>query len=812
MINFNTRLLLLCLCFLLSSGILAQEVKDIAVDSTDFKIELLSFCKLDANYFCARPFGKELVFSSNKNKNWGVVYYSEKDNQNFSDLYTTQYLSDGLWQKSKSFSAAINSYMNEGAFCFSDSLNTIYYTTNKDEGRKTVLANPIATLKIYKATLEKGKWGNITPFIFNNEKYNVAHPSISSDAKKMYFSSDMPGGFGGADIYVCYSHLGQWSKPVNLGKGINTKGSETFPYITAEGRLYFSSDGRKGLGKLDIYSAEFINSEWKNVRNLGAPINSAFDDFGFYVDEKTWTGYLSSNRLNRVYDQIYKFQWFKSECQKNIDVQQCFTFFETATFPTEAKPLAYEWDLGDGTKMRGLEVGHCYAHEGDYKVQLNIIDTITNQLFFNEATYQVNVPPITTPYIDFQGKQMPGQSINFNGAKSKISKVKITDLIWDFGDGQKAIGLKVSHTYTNVGKYVVTLYAQGKDSLKRDVEACVFKYIDITIDGIIPTENEEDTVNKTDNSILPVYVANKAEDITYKVQLKLSDKPIATTQKNFNGIKDVKENADNGVYSYTVGGSKQLEDMYPLYNEVKIKGFKDAYVVAFDKAGKLMSGADSTKNPLLEGKAYTHISGRIISRYGDPLAAKIVIENLATGKISKQVNDVSAEGKFFIELNNDGLYGFYAEKDSFYSISNFIDLRSEVRNLEIKKNIEMIAISELNEENLALRINNLFFGTKEYTLDPTSYPELNRLSKIIKSHPLISIEIGGHTDNVGDELFNLELSQKRASTVKDYLVSAGCQAGQILIKGYGSKQPLASNSVEKGRYINRRVEIKFYTK
>lgn len=812
MVNFDIRFLFCCLFLLLSVCLSAQDAKDIAVDSTDFKIELLPFCKSDANYFCAKPFGKELVFSSNKNKDWGLVYYSEKDNQNFSDLYVTQYVSDGEWQKSKSFSAAINSYMNEGAFCFNDSLNTIYYTTNKEDGRKIVLAKSLATLKIHKATFEKGKWGNITPFVFNNEKYNVAHPSLNSDGKKLYFSSDMPGGFGGADIYVCYSHLGQWSKPVNLGKGINTKGNETFPHITAQGRLYFSSDGRKGLGKLDIYSAEFINSEWKNVRNLGSPINTNFDDFGFYINERNWTGYLSSNRLDGVYDQIFKFQWFKSDCIKNIDVERCFTFFETATFPTEAKPLAYEWDLGDGTKMRGLEVGHCYAHEGDYKVQLNIIDTITSQLFFNEVTYEVNVERITTPYIEFKGNQMPGQSINFNGVKSKIPRVKITDLIWDFGDGHKAIGLKVNHTYANLGKYMVTLYAQGKDSIKRDVELCVFKYIDITIDGLIPVESISDSIGKLDNAAVPVYAANKSEQVTYKVQIKLSDTPIETNPQNFNGLKNVKEYKDNGVYGYTVGESKSLEEMYPLYNEVKIKGFKDAYVVAFDKTGKLMSGQDSISKPLLEGKPYTHISGRIMSRYGDPLVAKIIIENLVTGKVTKLVNDVSAEGKFLIELNNDGLYGFYAEKDSFYAVSNFIDLRNEVRNLDIKKNIEMIPMSELNEDNLALRINNLFFGTKEYNLAPASYPELQRLSMLIKLQPYLNVEISGHTDNNGEEDYNLVLSQKRASMVKDYLVSSGCIAAQIEIKGYGSSRPLASNTTEKGRYINRRVEIKFYKK
>lgn len=792
---------------------IAQEGRDLVVDSTDFKIDLLPFCDADVNYSCAQPYGDGLVFSSNKNKDWGVVYYSENDKENFSDLYYTQQQNDGFWKKPKSFSSAINTFLNEGAFCIDDSLTTIYFTTNREEGKKQswVSSARVVTLKIYKATREGNKWGNIQPFIFNNDKYSVAHPSLSVDGKKLYFSSDMPGGFGGSDIYVCYLHNDQWSKPVNLGKSINGRGSETFPQITVSGKLYFSSDGRKSLGKLDIFSAEFINSEWKNVRNLGAPINTKFDDFGFYVDEKKEKGFLTSTRRDGKHDQLYKFQWFKSECQKNFEVNQCFTFFETATLPSDNYkiPLAYEWDLGDGTKIRGLEVGHCYAHEGNYKVELNIIDTTTNQLFFNEATYEVAVEPITAPYIECKGTPMPNAHIEFNGGKSKMPRVKITDLIWDFGDGQKAIGSKVKHAYAGVGKYLVTLYAQGKDSARKDVESCVFKYINISEDGMPPLEVSEDTAASVAQTPQTLYDASAAKDVIYKVQLKVSDKPIEITPQNFNGIKNVKEFQDKGVYGYTVGESTILESLYPLYTEVKVKGFKEAHVVSFDQNGKLLNGEDSTRKPLLEGKSYTHISGRVATRYGDPLVAVIMVEDLNTGKIVKQINNVSVDGNFFIELNNNGLYGFYAVLDSFYSVSNFIDLRNEVRNLEIKKNIDMISIQELNEENLALRINNLFFKTNEHKLEHTSYPELKRLIEIIELRPTMKIEIYGHTDNVGEELFNQDLSLKRAQTVKDYLVSLGCKADQISVQGFGSSKPLVSNSSERGRYINRRVEITF---
>lgn len=789
----------------------AQDSRALIVDSTDFKIDLLTFCNLKSNYFAAQPYKNGIVFGSNINKDWGVIYYSEKDEQNFSDLYYTEQKTDGYWHKPKSISTSINSYLNEGAFCFVDSFNTIYYTTNNEIGKKKILSpNTVVPLKIYKATQYNGRWTNIEPFIFNNDQYNVAHPSLSKDGKKIFFSSDMPGGFGGADLYVCYWHQSQWSKPINLGKHINTSGNEKFPYITNNGILYFSSDNhRNGLGNLDIYSSEFINSEWKNLRNMGTPINSAQDDFSFYLDEKKLNGYISSNRIDGIHDQLYKFQWFKSECEKNKDVEYCFTFFDKGSMSTDKLPLAYEWDLGDGTKTKGLEAQHCYAYSGDYKVQLNIIDTASRQIFFTESSFEVNLAPITTPYIELKGKLQPLESIQFNGSKSKLTKGKITDLIWDFGDGHKAMGLKAKHAYSQLGKYMITLYAQGKDTLNKDVEDCVYKYISITADGNPPIEVDEDSINEFTEVAKTLYANSNHDSVTYKVQIKQSDKPIPIDPKNFNGLTDVKEYKDKGIYGYTVGASNQLDVLYPLYNEVKVRGFKQAKVISFDKNNRPLNKRDSVNKFHLNDVAYTRISGRTISRYGDALAAKIIVENLSTGAKVKEIKSSQEDGKFSLELNNDNLYGFYAEKDSFYSVSNFIDLRMEERNLEIKKNIEMIPLNELNEENFALRINNLFFGTKEYNIDKTSYPELNRLAIIIKQSINVKIEISGHTDNVGEENYNLDLSFKRANTVKDYLVLSGCNATQISVKGLGSSLPLVSNNTEKGKYINRRVEIKF---
>jgi len=146
---------------------------------------------------------------------------------------------------------------------------------------------------------------------FNNASYSVAHPALSSDEKRLYFSSDMPGTIGQSDLwYVDILGDNSYGKPVNLGLGINTEARENFPFISSNNVLYFSTDGRAGLGGLDIYFTQ-LNEQGlpTEIKTLGAPINSGKDDFAFIINEEKNLGFLSSNRngdSGSVGDDIYR--------------------------------------------------------------------------------------------------------------------------------------------------------------------------------------------------------------------------------------------------------------------------------------------------------------------------------------------------------------------------------------------------------------------------------------------------------------------------------------------------------------------------
>ncbi|MEL6484690.1 MAG: OmpA family protein, partial [Bacteroidota bacterium] len=163
--------------------------------------------------------------------------------------------------------------------------------------------------QIYSAELVNGEWTNIVELPFNDDSYSVAHPVLSPDGKRLYFVSDMPGSLGESDIFMTQIiGDGTYGPIVNLGKTINTRARETFPYITQDGVLYFSSDGHPGLGGLDIFATKIAFDEYDQpIVNVGEPVNSPFDDFAFIWNESE--GYFSSNREGGMgEDDIYAFE------------------------------------------------------------------------------------------------------------------------------------------------------------------------------------------------------------------------------------------------------------------------------------------------------------------------------------------------------------------------------------------------------------------------------------------------------------------------------------------------------------------------
>ena len=285
-------------------------------------------------------FGDKIVFTSARTD--GAIYSKIHDwtNQNFTDLYVANYDEFNHLGTPENFSKEINSKFNESSPVFTKDGKTMYFTRNNYLKKKGKSDDKTTWIKIYKATFTNNEWGNIIELPFNNDNYSVGHPSLSADEKTLYFSSDMPGGYGGADIYkVSINGNNSYGNPENLGPVINTEGRESFPFISHDNTLYFASDGHLGLGGLDVFESKWENNKFSKPQNLAKPINSPKDDFSFIVNEKK-SGFVSSNRDGGAgYDDIYSF----TVC--NQKVTGLITDLDTKEVLPNSKVILFDEDM-----------------------------------------------------------------------------------------------------------------------------------------------------------------------------------------------------------------------------------------------------------------------------------------------------------------------------------------------------------------------------------------------------------------------------------------------------------------------------------
>ncbi|WP_445721666.1 OmpA family protein [Flavobacterium sp.] len=274
---------------------------------------LIDTTTINTQYYDFGPafYNDAIVFTSSRPDIVLVKKKHKWTNQNFTDLYISKISNDSVLSEPENFSTAINSKFNEASPVFTKDGKTMYFTRNNylvgKKGKDKGMDKERTTLiKIYRAELINEEWTNIKELPFNSDSYSTAHPALSLDEKTLYFSSDRPGTIGGADIFKVTIHNNKYSKPENLGLNINTKGRESFPFIGPNNSLYFASDGHLGLGGLDIFESKIIDNEFQPPTNIGKPINSSFDDFGFIINEMN-RGFFTSNRKEgKGFDDIYQ--------------------------------------------------------------------------------------------------------------------------------------------------------------------------------------------------------------------------------------------------------------------------------------------------------------------------------------------------------------------------------------------------------------------------------------------------------------------------------------------------------------------------
>jgi len=279
------------------------------IEKNSGKYEVENMKNLNSKYSDYGTFvfqGNIIFTSSRKHKKKGKAI-AGWNNQPFASIY---YYTKG--KQPELLLEKVNNKINESTPVFTKDGKTVYFTRNNFIKKRGHSKSGGATLlKVYRAQLIKGKWKNVKELPFCSDDYSVAHPALSPDEKTLYFVSDMPGGIGDSDIWkVQIKKAGAFGVPINLGPNVNTPEKESFPFVSDDNKLYYASNGKLGLGGLDIFVSEITeDGEYKEAINMGKPINSPMDDFSFFINTQENSGFFTSNRPGgKGDDDIYSFK------------------------------------------------------------------------------------------------------------------------------------------------------------------------------------------------------------------------------------------------------------------------------------------------------------------------------------------------------------------------------------------------------------------------------------------------------------------------------------------------------------------------
>ncbi|WP_321281260.1 OmpA family protein [Marinifilum fragile] len=374
--------------------------------------------------------GNKIIYSNLGKKNARgdksyQLFYSEFADQEFSEV--------------KPWANQLDNGVDLGAVAVRDDEKTMYYTcwyTRK--GRQY--------MEIVEAEFKNDKWKASFVLPFNGRKYSCAYPYVSKDGKSLYFSSDMPGGYGGMDIYVCHKRGKFWGTPINLGDEINTKHHEIYPSLLKDGKLWFASDGQVGYGRLDLfYASKTKEGKWGEVKNAGAGLNSSLNDFSIQDSPEEGQLLFISDRNNKgIRDRIYSFgadrkipvELFVKEASSkesipNAKLEIKKVISDQVIVPQQITTDKFQFDvscyeLGKGIlyEINAEKQGYATAHLKYYPVESNLsVDILLRRL---EKNMGGDFAKELTP-IDYPDKRIMFRKIHFDaGQESLNSEAKLT--------------------------------------------------------------------------------------------------------------------------------------------------------------------------------------------------------------------------------------------------------------------------------------------------------------------------------------------------------------------------------------------------
>ena len=510
-----------------------------------YKISLLPFNSSFDDFGPSIVHG-QLVIASDRDLGAAIKRTSMWTGNPFSDLYAIALKTDQPGEiasaRLEKFSSSVNTRFNEAAVCLAPDGKTLYFTRNNfADGNTARSEEGLVKLNIFSAQRNAaGEWSNAARLPFNSTEYNSAHPSISADGKKLYFSSNRPGGFGGMDLYYSELNGGVWSGANNLGPTVNTQGNEIYPFIDPNGRLYFASNGHIGLGSLDLfYSTPKGEKDWNNPQNLGAPLNSTHDDFGIcFGGDLSWGFFTSDRDGGAGRDDIYSFS-------KNAAPVEIYVFDNQTLKPVSgAAVLNSLTNLSLTTSSDGI-VAFDMRHA-------ECADFSTAKKGYEAA--------IKTGCTGNEGAAH-GQITRIEIGLNKVGNFSVQGMAFDMRDGFPADGAKLILT-NDCGKTAaepVTTGPDGRFKFKLDKNCCYT--LRAVMDGFIAGVAEGIcTKNLTQNPVFKVNLNLEPYRDAEGFIVEIPEKTQGKAGPRYNDLSGLYENPDKSPATFDLGDGISVKE------------------------------------------------------------------------------------------------------------------------------------------------------------------------------------------------------------------------------------------------------------
>lgn len=581
-----------------------------------------------------------------------------------------------------------------------------------------------------------------------NEDEHDASINLSADGKKLLIYRTRNGG----DIYQSELNGIEWSEPEAI-KEINTRQYENHATYSADGKnLFFISnrDDEGSHGGKDIYIADIsVDGKFSNVRNAGTLVNTIYDEDGVFFHPDGKTMYFSSMGFNSMGG----FDIFKTEWDGNS-----FSEPENLGYPINSPEDDVFFVLtSDGRRAYFAS----YREEGYGDKDIYVMHFLDDMELLSSLQFKIS------------------DSTNVNKLIANI-------LIKDVSTGEIVVNRN-----TEAGETIANLPA-GKTY---EITVSSEKYLPYTEVLEIPYDAGSQVVmRKIELGVNPqVLVTGAFEDLESKISLK-------------GEVEFLDSQTGEVVKGSITDKSGQYNIMLPPGRDYLINVKSNGYALGIDtlKMGGVSKGSELQKNfslTRLDRSRMSVLKGRIF----DAVSGKDLKANIEITEYGGQpVIVYQKEGNYDCVVFNGALHTMVVNMEGYMTYTTQIHIPNEPTKFEITENVPLIKA----EKGAKMVLNNIFFDFDKATLRPSSFRTLNTLLSMMKRYPEMSIEITGHTDNVGTMEYNQKLSDSRANVVKDYLVRNGISMKRIGAYGRAFRQPIASNDTNEGRQLNRRTEIK----